>query len=235
MGIEQLIHDVKPKHLCQSRPGRVGSLGDTVVKTRFRQSTPFMPWAYDPYWAGDRANKLGSNVVDGDTLGYDSLGGPARTFDSKWTGNRSFKHMYGFEQHDVQSLIDKSAEPVLSWLGDFSWRRKLANTSIIKRSGSLFNVQPHGYNGRGRGGNYPFATTSGGIDRQQEYDQSEPLGENAGISRIGAQPIISARDVFGNVDRYAMERRVSNVRAGVSGLNLNDVVMSQRSGRRGTA
>jgi hypothetical protein len=232
MGVEQLVHGVNPKNLYQSRPGRVGSVGDVIVKTRFRQSTPFMPWAYDPYWAGDRANKLGSNVVDGDTISYDSLGGPARTFDSKWTGNRSFKHAYGYEQHDVQSLVDKSTEPVLAWQGDFSWRRKLANTAIIKRSGSLFNVQPHGYNGRGRGGNYPYATTSGGIDRQQEYDMAEPLGEAMGISRLGAQPLIQARDVFGNTEKAAMSRRISDTRARVSGINLNDVVMS--GGRRGT-
>jgi hypothetical protein len=183
MGVDQLINNVKPKHLYQSRPGRVGSVGDTVVKTRFRQSTPFMPWAYDPYWAGDRADKLGSNVQDGDTLGYDNLGGPARTFDSKWTGNRSFKHLYGYEYHDTQSP-DKMTEPMLSWLGDFSWRRKLANTSIIKRTGSLFAVQPHGYSGKGRGGNYPYATTSGGIERSEEDDSGVV---SRGVSNQGLQ------------------------------------------------
>ena len=63
--MEALIRDVKPWHQSQSRPGPVGSVGDVIVKTRFRQSTPAMPWAYDPYWSGDRANKLGSNVTDG--------------------------------------------------------------------------------------------------------------------------------------------------------------------------
>lgn len=225
MGIEQLIHDIHPKHLYPSRPGRVGSLGDVVPKVRFRQSTPTMPWAYDPYWAGSRANKLGSNVIDGSTHSYDSLGGPARTFDSKWQGNRSFKHMYGFEQHDVQSLIDKSAQPVLGWLGDFSWRRKLANTAIIKRTGSLFNVQPHGYNGRGRGGNYPYATTSGGIERNQETTEATETENLAGISKLGAQPVLPGA-------RYAMPAdtpAISAARAGVSGINLNDVVMRRAS------
>jgi hypothetical protein len=212
MGVDQLVHDIKPKHIFQQRPGRVGSLGDTVVKTRFRQSTPFMPWAYDPYWAGDRANKLGSNVQDGNTLGHDSLGGPARTFDTKWTGNRSFKHQYGFEYHDIRSL-DKSTEPVLSWLGDFSWRRKLANTSIIKRTGSLFNVQPHGYSGKGRGGNYPYATTSGGIERT-ETDEANTSGvvsrgiSGQGEQQYGKQPIIGQAEA------------TSAVRQGVAGLDI---------------
>ena len=197
MGIDQLIHDVQPKHIISSRPGRVGSLGDTVVKTRFRQSTPFMPWAYDPYWAGDRANKLGSNVIDGDTLSYDSRGGPARTFDSKWTGNRSFRHQYGWEYHDIQSP-DKITEPMVSWLGDFSWRRKLATTTLIKRAGKLFNVLPNGYQGSGRGGNYPVETTSGGIDRQQEYDQNQAVQESRNVTKLGAQETSKPRDLFNN-------------------------------------
>lgn len=219
MGIDQLVHDVRPKHIYSSRPGRVGSVGDVVVKTRFRQSTPFMPWAYDPYWAGDRANKLGSNVVDGDTLGYDSRGGPARTFDSKWTGNRHFKHQYGYEYHDVQSP-DKRTEPMVSWLGDFSWRRKLANTTIIKRTGSLFNVMPHGYNGTGRGGNYPYATTAGGIDRQQEYDDAQAAAESRGVSHLGAQPVGKPKDIFNN--------QVERNRQGLENLDIRSPTEMRR-------
>lgn len=165
MGFSQLVHDIQPKHIYEARPGRVGKIGDVVVKTRFRQSTPDMPWAYDPYWAGDRANKLGSNVQDGNTLGYDNGGGPANTYNANWIGNRSFRHQYGFTYHDAQSP-DKRTEPVLSWLGDVSWRRKLARPQIIKRTGSLFLAKPNGYSstGNNRGGLYPTITSAGGIE-----------------------------------------------------------------------
>ena len=176
MGIGQLVHDVHPKHITTSRPGRQGSLGETVVKTRFRQSTPDMPWAYDPHVSQARANKMGNNVQDGNTFSYDSRGGPANVYDAKWQGNRSFQHQYGYEYHDVQSP-DKLTEPVLSWLGDVSWRRKLARPQIIKRTGSLFLAKPNGYTqtGQNRGGLYPTSTSAGGID---PYSVPEEKGGN---------------------------------------------------------
>lgn len=162
--MDSLIHAVKPNNLTTSRPGRVGSVGDTVVKTRFRQSSPMMPWAYDPYWAGDRANNLGSNVQDGNTVGYDNVGGPARCRDRQWVGNRSFRHQYGWSYHDVQSP-DKRTEPWLSSLGDFSWRRKLATVRIAKRTGQLFSIVPGGYqpepNDLLRGSSQPSAQVDG--------------------------------------------------------------------------
>ena len=169
--MEALCHDVKPKNVYQSRPGPVGSVGDTIVKTRFRQSTPFMPWAFDPYYAGNRGNKLGSNVTDGDHKNYDDHGGPARTFDSKWTGNRSFKHQYGITFHDVQDqpdkFPDKLAEPIIAWLGDFSNRRRLARVRDLNSQGKLFKVMPGGYGLQpgqiARNGSFPIVTdTSGG-------------------------------------------------------------------------
>ncbi len=169
-----LIDQVQPWHLYQSRPGPVGSLGDTVVKTRFRQSTPSMPWSYDPYYAGSRGNKLGSNVTDGYHKGYDDDGGPARTFDSKWVGGRSFKHQYGWTYHEAQEP-DKLVEPFICSLGDFSYRRKVARVRDIKRTGSLFSVKPMGYQEAGvlRSGNYPRVTQTSGGD--------PPPGSGSGI------------------------------------------------------
>lgn len=191
MGISQLVRDIQPKNVFTTRPGRVGSVGDVIVKPRFRQSSPDMPWAYDPYWAGSRANILGSNVQDGNTLGYVNSGGPANTICAKWNGNRSFKHQYGYEHHDVQAP-NKTTEPVLSWLGDVSWRRKLARPQIIKRTGTLFLVKPNGYNsnGRNRGGNYPTSTSAGGIDPasvpSDDQQDNEPVLDNPTPNNIGA-------------------------------------------------
>ena len=205
MGIDQLIRDVQPRNTFSYRPGKVGSVGDVVVKTRFRQSTPEMPWAYDPYWQGDRANKLGSNVQDGDTLGYDNGGGPARTLDERWVGDRSFKHQYGFEFHDVQSP-DKRTEPWVASLGDFSWRHKIGTFRHAKVIGHLFSVKPQGYqpepNDLLRGGNSVRVTdTLGGDENGPQTDiitgdqmDNQPVTNNpgmnevnAGVSRLGLQ------------------------------------------------
>lgn len=201
MGVGQLIHDVKPHHISTFRPGIVGSIGEVIVKTRGRQSTPFMPWVYLPYWRGHRANKLGSNVQDGDILGYDNQGGPANVTNRYWNGNRSFKHQYGWTFHDRQS-IDKITEPILTPLGDVSWRRKVARPRIIKRTGTLFNIAPGEFapTGTVRGGNYPTSTSYGGIEPYAEAPTAPPQNNdpvttgpyssnelNAGPSRLGAQ------------------------------------------------
>lgn len=215
MGQTELLNLLKPKHLFTSRPGRVGSVGDTIVKTRFRQSTPTMPWAYDPYWTGDRADKLGSNVQDGDTVGYDNHGGAARTIDSKWNGFRGFKVGNVTSYHDIPS-IDKMHEPTFTWSGDYSWRNKLARSRIAKRNGTLFSIMPQGYSPDQsdllRGGNYPITETVGGegleTDGNMQQDivvtgvnptpgtQTNPI--NAGISKFGPQEITTYTPRFFN-------------------------------------
>lgn len=154
MGVEALVNTVRPRNVVQIHPGLVGSVGDVVVKPRFRQSTPFMPWAYEPYYEGKRANSLGSNVQDGYSISPVSLGGPGKTVDASFEGNRSLKHQYGFSVHDPMSTA-KSSEPVLYPIGDISLKRRVASTRIAKRTGVFFNVktQPYISSANTRGGN----------------------------------------------------------------------------------
>lgn len=160
--MDPLIHVVHPKHMRQIRPGRVGAVGETIVIPRFRQSTPTMPWAYDPYYAGKRAYKLGSNVQDGDTVGYDNMGGPARTLSKKFVGNRSFKHQYGRTYHDIVQP-DKRYSAWVSSLGDFTWRNKLATVRKLKTGNKFFSVLPGPYQPEpgdlARGGSTPRTRT----------------------------------------------------------------------------
>jgi hypothetical protein len=55
---------------------------------------------------------------------------------------------------------------MLSSLGDFSWRRKVARVNLAKRAGRFWGIMPHGYappeGAVLRGGNYPSSTTAGG-------------------------------------------------------------------------
>lgn len=225
MGINQLVSNIQPKNVLGIRPGSVGSVGDVVVKTRFRQSTPEMPWAYDPYWQGARANKLGSNVQDGDSTSFDSKGGPANVNDLFWHGGRDFKHQYGIEIHDARPP-DKWSEPIVSFQGAFSWKRKLSTMRIAKRSGSLFSIKPNGYspsNELSRGGNGVRITDQLGGDPGLELleDPSKKPATNnpglnpvnAGISRLGLQE----GQVAGENSVY---HPVSGIRRRVSNLNI---------------
>lgn len=214
MGIEQLVKNVQYKNVQTAKPGMVGSVGEVLVKPRVRQSNPDLPWAFDPYWQGPRADKLGSNVQDGSIPSFISRGGPAKVMKLNLKGDRDFKHQYGFTIHDTQ-LPDLRTEPFVSSLGDFSWRRKLATVRIAKRTGQLFSVKPGGYlpepNDLLRGGNAVRVTdTVGGdpgldiITREAEEaaiveKQNPGLNPvNAGISRIGKQG--GLRNRFNNLN-----------------------------------
>lgn len=218
MGILALVSNIQPKNITQSRPGRVGSVGEVQVRTRFRQSCAEMPWSFDPYWTGERGNKLGSNVQDGHTTSYDSGGGPANTNQKGWNGNRSFKHQYGYSIHDVQSA-DLSTIPIDTPQGRLGWKSKVARTRNVK-GGSLFLPMGYTATGRPRGGLYPTSTAFGGVTpASQSYDpETSPtvsLDPNAkqptnplqaGFTRSGYQPR------FEDGQRAPIGNRLANLR-----------------------
>lgn len=187
--MEPLVHTINQIHTRSFRPGREGSVGEVVVQPRFRQSTPFMPWAYDPYWAGKRANKLGSNVQDGDTVGYDNKGGPAKLKHHGWVGNRSFKHQYGRSFHDLVQE-DKATTPWVSSIGDYEWRNKVAHFRRLKSGGNkYFSIVPGPYQPAPdsllRGASQP---------RTQVLADPEELGVSVDIvsgneGGVGSQPV----------------------------------------------
>lgn len=181
--MDPLVHVVHPKHQRTIRPGRVGQLGETIVIPRFRQSTPTMPWAYDPYYAGKRAEKLGSNVQDGDTVGFDNKGGPARTLYKAFAGNRSFKHQYGRTIHDLVQP-DKRYSAWVSSLGDFTWRNKLAMVRKIKTGDKFFSILPGPYapepNDLARGGSTPRTTIIDVEGEESGVPQDIVTGVNEG-------------------------------------------------------
>lgn len=199
MGVAQLVQNVKPRNVFTEHPGKVGSVGEVRVRPRFRQSCAEMPWAFDPYWTGKRPTKLGSNVQDGYSKGYNSGGGPASTTEKGWNGNRSFKHQYGYTVHDIRPL-DTSRTPIDSPLPKFGWKSKVARTRYIK-AGSQF--MPMGYTATGtpRGGLYPTSTKYGGTTpASTKYDPTTApmvdVGDNApkptnnlqaGPTRMGVQ------------------------------------------------
>lgn len=169
MGVDPLIQNVKITNVTPCYAAPVGVIGDPVARPRVRQSAPWMPWAYDPYWTVNRAAKcLGANIQNGDQPATVRGTYGAHTVDANWEGNRTSKHQYGFTMHSVQPP-EKSRDPVLRSLGRQSWESKLARTVQAKRLGKLFSVLPYGYApAKGavlRGGNFPtVADVSGGTN-----------------------------------------------------------------------
>lgn len=140
-------------------PGVVGSVGDVVVTPFLKTSNPDLPRRVDKTFAGDRAVPLGSNVQDGGDPSYSTDGYCARTYDSSWGGNRSFKFQTGWLIQDVRTP-DKMVEPFVSQLGDYSWRNKIAKVTDSFKTGSYFANLPGELSSRGipRGGQMPRTT-----------------------------------------------------------------------------
>ena len=125
-------------------PGPVGSVGDVIGSVRFKHSSPDAPLRFDPYFIASRLKVIGSQISDGDHANYVSGGYGARTLDTRWTPNRSFKTNIGWYMQDLRPA-DKLVEPYVGTTLDYSWRNKIATTYDVKRTGSKFLPLPGGY------------------------------------------------------------------------------------------
>lgn len=176
------------------QPGPVGSVGDVICQSRLKHSAPELPLRFSEWNAGKNEVFLGSNVSDGQHVGYDSGGGPARLIDSNWGGRRSFKTRLGYILQDIREP-DNAVEPFVSSLGDYSWRNKIATTYEARRTGENFLPLPGGYQlSPGevpRGGQTPRVTDEVGGDALRDVASIVGYGGdqryNAGPSRLGVQ------------------------------------------------
>lgn len=85
------------------QPGSVGSVGDVLGQVRVKQSSPDMPFAWDPIFSGADEPFRGSNVQNGTIGSWTSDGMAAKTLDGLWDGRRDFKTSYGWV-HQVSSF-----------------------------------------------------------------------------------------------------------------------------------
>lgn len=182
------------------RPGAVGSVGGVNMQPRFKHSAPDLPIRWDPYFSGKREVPLGSNVSDGQTTGYSSGGGPARTIDSNWGGRRNFRTSHGWYYQDMRTP-DKLVTSFLAATPDYSWHNKLAKNYEAKRTGNKFLPLPGGYQPSPgevpRGGSEPRITDI--VPQEGEIQtvmstypqaQTQPLAgysKRRGISNMGHQ------------------------------------------------
>ena len=126
------------------QPGAVGSVGDVHCQPRLKHSSPDMPIRWQKEFAGQNEVFLGSNVSDGQHVGYDSGGGPSRVMDSNWQSGRSFKTRLGWVMEDVTAPC-VAVEPYVSSLGDYTWRNRVATVYEALRTGDQFLPLPGPY------------------------------------------------------------------------------------------
>jgi hypothetical protein len=122
------------------QPGAVGSVGDVHCQPRLKHSSPDMPIRWQKEFAGQNEVFLGSNVSDGQHVGYDSGGGPSRVMDSNWQSGRSFKTRLGWVMEDVTTPC-AAVEPYVSSLGDYTWRNRVATVYEALRTGLVAQPQ----------------------------------------------------------------------------------------------
>jgi hypothetical protein len=144
-------------NFARIHPGPVGSVGDANVTPMLNSTFPG-DFEFDSKWGGDNEPKFGSNVSDGMKLSYTSRGGPGRTFDNFFGGQRDFKTERGWQWTNLRPE-DRADEAVVGETPQISWRMNVADIKNSRRTGNLFNFP------KGQGGfvNAPTGTPRGGL------------------------------------------------------------------------
>lgn len=123
------------------QPGQVGSVGDVLGQVRVKQSSPDMPFKYDPIFSEADEPFRGSNVQNGTLGSWTSEGMAARTLDGLWEGRRSFKTAVGWIHQDI-STPDKMVTPVFQSQPSYSWVNRQAQVKRTLVSGENFLPLP---------------------------------------------------------------------------------------------
>jgi hypothetical protein len=147
-------------------PGIVGSVGDVIPGSFLKTSFTGLPRRVDKTFSGKKSEPLGSIVQDGTSNTSLTKGLGARTIDSNWDLPRQKVPIAnGWKLQEV-SAPDMLVEPLLSSLGDYSWRNKLAK---VQDRVTGFEQVPGEYASTGipRGGQVPRVVD---WDLGNEYD-----------------------------------------------------------------
>lgn len=125
------------------RPGPVGSVGDVLMTTRLKQSTPSMNMRWSPLGAKGRESRLGANITDGMIKGF-AGGGLARVREDAWESQRDFKTQRGWIYQDLRKP-DTRIEPYLGSGPQYSWNNKIATVYKALHTGDKFLPLPGEY------------------------------------------------------------------------------------------
>lgn len=147
-------------------PGIVGSVGDVNPTPFLKTSCIDLPRRMEKTFRGKKALPLGSMIQNGSSIDWMTGGLGPRTIDSNWDLPRTKVPIAnGFVIQDV-SPADMLVEPLVSSIGDFSWRNKLAK---VQDRVTGFEQVPGEYTSTGipRGGQVPRIVD---WDLGNEYD-----------------------------------------------------------------
>jgi len=142
------ISDYKPLNRWdyQSiRPGPQGSVGDVLGSIRYKHSFPDQGIRLAPEYKGNKQNRLGSNVSDGNARSF-TTGGPGDPFvrASPWNSKRSFKYNAGWIIEDIRAP-DTLHEPFTGSVPQLDWQNKIATVYNARRTGNQFLPVPGPY------------------------------------------------------------------------------------------
>jgi hypothetical protein len=151
------------------RPGPVGSVGDANVNVTFKSSLPGN-YREAPYTAGNKEERFGSNVQDGQWDSFDTGFGSARVYDNFFGGDRdSMTTQRGWLFQNIEPE-DMSLQPIMGSLPQYPWRNQVATIMNAGITGEKFASLPGGYKPLAgdvpRGGNVPGKVAGEGRDAQ---------------------------------------------------------------------
>lgn len=150
------------------RPGAVGSVGDTMIGVRFKQSSPNMNTRWDPQFSTNQSVYYGMNISDGMHAGFTTGGGVAKTLRKPFGKRLGFKTAVGWKKKDIIPT-DRSRTSIMGSAGQYSWKNKVANINNAANSRDLFCSPPNSFElppgELPRGGQIPGIVGFSGDDR----------------------------------------------------------------------
>lgn len=126
------------------RPGPVGSVGDTMIQVRLKQSAPDLDMRFDKTFSGANTVVAGANISDGSWYGLVSGGRVARTLQQPLGFRQGFRTAVGWVHEDIRAP-DTTRQPKMGATPQWSWKNKVATVYKAKHRGDMFLPSPGGY------------------------------------------------------------------------------------------
>jgi hypothetical protein len=127
------------------RPGPQGSVGDVLGSIKLKHSFPDQGIRLEPAYKGNKQNRLGSNVSDGNSRSFTTAGpGDPYVSASPWNAYRNQQYNAGWTIQDVRAP-DTLHTPFTGSTPEYSWQNKIATVYNAQRTGKLFLPLPGAY------------------------------------------------------------------------------------------
>ena len=118
------------------RPGPVGSVGETNIQVRLKQSAPDLAPRYDDIFSKSNEKYFGSNVTDGQYANFTSGGGGAITLQKRMGHRQGFKTALGWIHEDLRPT-DRARMTIMNGV-DTVFNEQKATLQRAKTTGDMF-------------------------------------------------------------------------------------------------